>query len=136
MFDIVELGISSLLILFGFATFVLSCAAIIFIMICRWKIFKKMGEEGWKSIVPVYNCWIECQHTCGEGLVGLLKAFGSCIPYVGVAVPYLFSWKLYRRFGKSTLFCAAMSLVPMIGDAVIAFDKSEFNHDPLLDKQF
>ena len=27
----------------------------IFLLICRWRIFKKAGKEGWESLIPIYN---------------------------------------------------------------------------------
>jgi hypothetical protein len=36
-----------------------SCMAIVVLMlISGWKIFVKMGEPGWKCLVPYYNMWV------------------------------------------------------------------------------
>lgn len=34
--------------------FILLCLAI-FMMVTTWKLFEKAGEEGWKSIIPIYS---------------------------------------------------------------------------------
>lgn len=40
--------------------FILAGACIFYIIyiIANWKIFKKAGEPGWKSIIPIYNVYI------------------------------------------------------------------------------
>lgn len=40
--------------------FIVIFALILFVLmvIANWKIFKKAGEPGWKSIIPVYNVYI------------------------------------------------------------------------------
>ncbi len=42
------------------AAFITTFAIIFFILmvIANWKIFKKAGEPGWKSIIPIYNVYI------------------------------------------------------------------------------
>ncbi|HPH88503.1 MAG TPA: DUF5684 domain-containing protein, partial [Chitinophagales bacterium] len=43
-------------LLFFFAFFV-------FFIICHWKIFTKAGQEGWKSLIPFYNAYVQLQIT-------------------------------------------------------------------------
>ncbi len=31
---------------------------LILMLVCWWKIFVKMGEPGWKGIIPIYNIWV------------------------------------------------------------------------------
>ena len=47
------LGIAFIL-LFG----TLMLALIVFLIVARWKIYVKAGEEGWAAIVPIYNTYI------------------------------------------------------------------------------
>ena len=35
----------------------------ILLIIAWWKIFKKAGQAGWKSIIPIYNVYILCKIT-------------------------------------------------------------------------
>lgn len=44
----------------AFGKVLIICAIVSFVIyvlsvIARWKIFQKMGESGWKSIIPIYN---------------------------------------------------------------------------------
>lgn len=40
---------------------ILLFAAVFFVLtvVARWKIFTKAGEEGWKSIIPIYSDYVE-----------------------------------------------------------------------------
>ncbi len=31
---------------------------LVLILVSMWKIFVKMGEPGWKGIIPIYNLWV------------------------------------------------------------------------------
>lgn len=65
-------------------------------IIGMWKIFTKMGEEGWKSIIPVYN------------LVVLFKKIGLnpwllllfLVPIANVILVIVYCNKLAKAFGK------------------------------------
>lgn len=46
-----------------------------------WKVLDKAGEDGWKSIIPVYNLWLQCRLTWSDrgfwalvvaGVVGMI----------------------------------------------------------------
>ena len=47
--------------------------AIVFVigLICRWKIFSKAGEKGWKSLIPFYSTYTEFKFTW-SALQGIL----------------------------------------------------------------
>lgn len=50
--------ITKIFALFGKALIIYICLAIVFFIVkivTRWKLFGKMGESGWKSIIPIYN---------------------------------------------------------------------------------
>ena len=36
------------------------CLLVVYVLlvIADWKIFSKAGEEGWKSLIPIYNMYI------------------------------------------------------------------------------
>lgn len=47
-------------------------------LICRWRIFTKAGEKGWKSIIPFYNTYTEFAITW-SGLQGVLMMLALMI---------------------------------------------------------
>ena len=117
---------------------VISLLIAIFALVCQWKIFKKMGEPGWKCLIPIYNSWVEMKHTFGNGLFILVFFVIPLIPHEAAAsiiacvLSVFIGFMKYRRFGKSTAISILLGCLPFIGDAICAFDKSEFNHDESL----
>ena len=52
----------------GLVAFIMAYALFAFIfyilqVIAYWKIFTKAGEEGWKSIIPIYNGYVQYRLT-------------------------------------------------------------------------
>lgn len=109
------IGAIFLLILFCFG-------ATIFSIVCLWKCFKKMGEEGWKSIIPFYNTWTLCELTWGTGAM----MFTWLIPFVGSIFAIATYWKMYSGFGKGFLFNIFGIFFQPITTAICAFDKSVY----------
>ena len=107
--------------LFIFAWFI-GVAISVFSAVCLWKCFVKMGEEGWKSLIPFYNTWILCKHAWGNGWM-MLTWF---IPAAGAAMSCLTYWNLFEGFGKPTLFNIVGVIFPIVGLAICAFDNSTF----------
>ena len=80
------------LALFGglFIVYMLICLAITVVTIIgMWKVFTKAGEEGWKSIIPVYNIITLCK-IIGVSPWWILIIFGasilSLIPILGILI--------------------------------------------------
>ena len=45
----------SYLLQYFFSYLIFLVAIFVFICIVMWKIFEKAGEDGWKSLIPIYN---------------------------------------------------------------------------------
>ena len=101
-------------------------AAAVIGILSTWKIFTKAHEEGWKSIIPVYNFY-----TLFE-IVGLKGwyAFLIFIPFIGAAILGVFSIiayiKLARSFGKDTGFAIGLILLPIVFMPLLAFGTDEY----------
>ena len=107
----------------GIVIYLIGLLVSLFTIVCMWKIYVKMGEPGWVSIVPFYNNWKLFEHVWnGKGYM----MFASLIPVVGFVFPAIAVWRLYKCFGKGTGFCIAGFLVPMITLAICAFGNAEF----------
>lgn len=111
----------------------ISIPLIIFSIVCLWKVFEKAGQEGWKSIVPIYNIWVMCEIAGKPGwwsLIFLLMAiplinFIAWIP--AVIVQIIISIELAKRFGKEPIFAAVLLLLPFIGYAMLAFGAAKYS---------
>ena len=51
------IGLGIILLIIGLICLVLAVLTVII----NWKLLKKMGNEGWKAIIPVYNTWSICE---------------------------------------------------------------------------
>ena len=80
---------------------ILSLGISIFYIIVNWKLYEKMGEPGWVSIVPFYNTWVLCEKVVGNGA----KMFLMLIPLFGQFVyPFVLLYKWHKAMGKDTGF--------------------------------
>ena len=68
----------------------------ILLIIANWMIFTKAGEPGWKSIIPLYNTYIQYKIAWGNGWLFLL----NIIPIVNIVISIVFEVKLAKAFGK------------------------------------
>ena len=104
---------------------IISLCMTVILIIALWKIFEKCGEEGWKSIVPIYN------------IITLFKIVGiapwyialALIPCVGPIIFTVFSIiayiRLAKKFGKdSTGFILLIIFLAPIALLILAFDKN------------
>lgn len=87
-----------------------------------WKIFQKMGHEGWKGIIPYYNLYILFQELYGNGWRFLLMA----IPIYNIYVYIKLFVDLAHAFHKSTGFGVGAAFFPEIYLCILAFGSSSF----------
>jgi hypothetical protein len=122
---VIEFVVGMIIGLGGIVTlFLLTLSVTIFSIICLWKCFVKMGEPGWKSIIPIYNTWTLCKLTWGSGLIILTWL----IPYIRPIFISITYWKMYSRFGKGLLFNIFGLFFQPITTAICAFDKSTYSN--------
>lgn len=96
-------------------------------IIANWKIFTKMGLEGWKSIIPIYNIIVLYEKINVNPLFILV----CLIPFVGglgmTIIGILANIRLCKGFGKSDGFIVGYILLPIIFMCILAFDKSTWD---------
>lgn len=101
-----------------------------------WKIFEKMGLEGWKAIIPGYNLYLLYDRICGNGLYALAWVV-AFVPVVGnilaIILGVFTAARLCKCFNKSNAFLVGMVLVGFIFELILAFDDSEFEELPPYD---
>jgi len=97
-------------------------AVSLLIIVSLWVVFKKAGESGWKSLVPIYNLYILLMIS---GVPGwwLIMFF---IPVVGVVFSLLVKLALAKKFGKGALFGIGLFLLPIIFYPLLAFGGSQY----------
>lgn len=100
----------------------LSIPLIIFFVVCQWKLFTKAGVEGWKSLVPIYNLYIQLQIT-KDPTIWLLYFF---IPIVNIyfVIKHIHHFSL--AFGKNTGFTIGLILLPIVFFPILAFGNAQY----------
>ena len=90
----------------------------VLLIISLWKIFTKLGKDGWISIVPFYNMWVLFET---QGIQGWF----SLIPMVNVIFMYVAYYRLAINFGKGSGFAVLTIFFPYICLPIMAFGKTQ-----------
>jgi len=104
----------------GFCLFELVVLA--FAVLVVWKLFVKMGRQGWEGIIPFYNNWVVVQLMGRPVWVFILWI----IPCTAIVGHIMISLDMARKFGKSQAFAIGLILLAPIFYAILAFDDSRF----------
>ena len=114
-------------VVFGLVMLILCVLMIVSI----WKMFTKMGEAGWKCLIPFYNTYVWCKAVSGKGWWWAIIAFAGCIPAVGSIVALVFIVYLYLRtadvFGKGVGFAILTLFFPYVCFPILGLGKAEYN---------
>lgn len=126
-------GIAGIMAIFLIINILIVLATITVIIIANWKIFKKAGEEGWKSIVPVYNIITEFK-IVGLNPLLVLIYLAAFIPFIGgiaaLVMNIILLVYLAKSFGKSGGFAVGLIFLGPIFLCILAFGKSEYVGTP------
>ena len=134
---LVALGVGALVTL-AIAWFVLQAIA-------DWKIFTKAGEAGWKSLIPIYNVYVEYE-ICWTGLLGLVFVAASLVTglidttnastvvkvlvvvvwILAVLLHLMQSIKLSKSFGKGVGFGLVLFFFGPIGRLILGFGSAQY----------
>ncbi len=98
---------------------ILSIAVSVFLIVCNWKIFTKAGQEGWKSIIPIYNMVVMCQ----IANIPTWWVILMIVPLANFVAAFYISYKFVAAFGKGVGFYIGYLLCSPIFCAILAFDK-------------
>ena len=125
----------------------------IFSIATMWRIFTKAGEKGWKSLIPIYNgyvqwgigwdtqyFWLVFGGAIGLSilnlLLGMMGRFGVILSgiiglvwaVVCLVLVVKFSIRMAHRFGKSTAFgVVGLLIFSLIGYAILAWGSADYN---------
>ena len=96
--------------------------------LCLLFCFSKMGIDTWAAIIPVYCQWCLYDRVWGSGWIFLILLlvsvfFAPILLFIGNAITF---FRMFKGFGKSTLFCIFGMIFQPIGIAICAFDGSSY----------
>ncbi len=118
----------------------------VFQAIADWKIFTKAGEAGWKSLIPIYNVYVEYD-LCWSGVLGLVyialticanfltsgqnvanwrMIIGAVMIIIALILHVMQSLRLARSFGKGTGFGICLILFGPIARMVLGFGSATY----------
>lgn len=108
---------------------------ILFIIITaesHWKIFKKAGQSGWASIIPIYNLIVllEIVKKPTWWFVLLL------IPFVNIIFAIWITNLLSKKFNKDEGFTIGLLLLPFIFYPLLGLSKAEYINENHYDIEF
>lgn len=99
------------------ALIVLGLAIPLLMIASFWKLFTLAGEEGWKSLIPIYNTYIML-NIIGKPTSWLLLML---IPGVNVVIGIIVIIDFLKCYGKDTGFAIGAILLPIVFFPLLAF---------------
>lgn len=96
--------------------------SIVISIVIMWRLFEKAGEEGWKSIIPIYNIFIVFKITWGSGW----KFLFLLIPIFNIYVIIKTCINTARAFGKGGWFAAGLFFLSPIFGLILAFSDCQY----------
>lgn len=100
-------------------TYMFSLAIGILSIVAMWMLFQKAHEEGWASIIPLYNTYVLYKITWGNGWYFLFLL----IPLANVIIAIITMVKLAKVFGKGGGFACGLIFLNTIFLCILAFSK-------------
>lgn len=115
-----------------------------------WKVFVKMGEAGWKGLIPIYNnyllfkdCW-EAKYFLvwiGAAIItgGLSSASDSStlistiVSITGLAVTILniaLNYHIAKAFGYGVGFTIGLTIIPTVFYIILGFSSDQYLGNP------
>jgi hypothetical protein len=99
-----------------------------------WRIFDKMGIQGWKSIIPIYNYWVLCEAVGKPGwwALSFLLAVIPVISIIGWIVPLvlgvLVMLEVGKGFGKDAVWSVFLLIIfSLVGLLILGFGDATFD---------
>ena len=90
--------------------------------VCNWRIYQKMGRQGWEGIIPVYNAYVLFQEVYGNGWRMLLML----IPLYNIYLVFELYIKLAKKFNQGAGFGVGLVFLYPIFALLLAFGKAVY----------
>ena len=119
----------------GLVAFIMAYALFAFIfyilqVIAYWKIFTKAGEEGWKSIIPIYNGYVQYRLTWDVQYFWValgLAVGGGSLALLGTALMNVVAlYKLACAYGHGIGFTIGLFFLNPLFMLILGFGDSEY----------
>lgn len=91
-------------------------------LIANWRIFQKMGREGWEGLIPLYNTYVQFEVLYGNGA----RMFLLLIPFYNFYVAIKLYIDLAHAFNKSTGFGWGLVFLSVVFQCILAFGDAKY----------
>jgi hypothetical protein len=91
-------------------------------LVAMWKIYEKMGRQGWEAIIPFYNLYVLFEILYKNGIKFLLLL----IPLYNIYLLFKMNIDWAHSFNKSTGFGVGMTLLAPIFYCILGFGGDAF----------
>lgn len=113
-------------------------------IIAAWRIFTKAGEAGWKSLIPVYNLYIQYKISWNTAMFwaaflgimigSMMNSFGGAsvsdigavIALAGMVINLIDTHKLSKAFGHGLAFTLGLIFLAPIFNLILGLGNSEY----------
>lgn len=102
-------------------------------LVAMWKIFEKAGEQGWKSIIPLYNIYTLFKILKLNFWIFLAACICIVIPFVNIValfaiIYYAFAmmYRLSKAFGHGFGFFLGLVFLGFIFELILAFNEDVY----------
>ena len=85
-----------------------------------WKLYEKLGMEGWKSIIPFYSWYCLFENIYGDGW----KFLYMLIPFYGIYVYFKLWAHIVNGFGKSKGYLWGIAFLSPIFICILGLDSN------------
>lgn len=107
----------------------------VIIFVANWKLFTKAGEEGWKSLIPIYNTYIKINIAFNgsknwlisevilsffSGLIGIDTTLGLLMFLIATGINLYVSYSFLRRYTDTWMSILSL-FFPVIIIPIVAF---------------
>lgn len=121
--------LSTLFYIATIITIIILVGLIVFGIIVVIKVYKKMGRMGWEAILPIYNNWVLVEVSGLNWWWFLFTLIGLYVDNYIIILLMLFgnfviNYNIAKRFKKDFGFSIVLTILPLIGYAIIAFSKN------------
>ena len=134
----------------GLAMGLVVIALYVLLVIAQWKMFKKMGEPGWKAIIPFYNSYILYKRTWATKIFWIVLAIGivagicnsvalnnpdgaaiwsalySILTLAAFVFGVIANHKISKSFGHGAGFTVGLVLLTPIFMLILGFGSSQY----------
>ena len=87
-----------------------------------WRIFQKMGRNGWEGIIPLYNTYVLFEELYGNGWRMLLLL----IPLYNIYLAFKLNVDLADRFHQGVGFGVGLTLLYPVFGCILAFGNAVY----------